>query len=82
MAPVAPAPAPQPAAPAPQPTVSGTVLVNAPAKGLKVFVDGEAVGETPYKRALPAGRHTIEVEGYGSQTVDVPPRQQIPVIFR
>lgn len=54
------------------PTRPGTVLVNAPARGRTIVVDGTASAyTTPARIELPAGSHLIEVDGYRGRTVEV-----------
>lgn len=47
-------------------TDTAPVVVRAPYDGATVYVDGKAVGETPYKAKLAPGKHYIwaEFEGY------------------
>lgn len=42
---------------------SGTLAVRTRAPGARVSIDGRFVGRTPLRIALPAGRHTLLVEG-------------------
>ncbi len=47
---------------------AGTIYIDSNLKGAQVYVDGKAVGETPYTRDdVSAGRHAIRVEKDGYQ---------------
>jgi hypothetical protein len=59
-----PAPAPLPPPPAPAPT-TGTVNVRSTPYLSEVFVDGDSMGYTPAKIALPPGKHSFRVEKPG-----------------
>jgi hypothetical protein len=57
--------APPPAQPPPPPTTTGTVSVRSTPYLSEVFVDGDSMGYTPAKIALPQGKHTFRVEKTG-----------------
>jgi len=59
-----PAPPPLPPPPAPAPT-TGTVNVRSTPYLSEVFVDGDSMGYTPAKIALPPGKHSFRVEKPG-----------------
>jgi len=63
-APSQPAPPPLPPPPAPAPT-TGTVNVRSTPYLSEVFVDGDSMGYTPAKIALPPGKHSFHVEKPG-----------------
>ncbi|MBZ5656726.1 MAG: PEGA domain-containing protein [Acidobacteriia bacterium] len=56
---------PAPPAPSPAPLATGTVTVRSTPYLSEVFVDGESMGYTPAKIALPPGKHTFRVEKPG-----------------
>jgi hypothetical protein len=64
--------APPPAQPPPPPT-TGTVNVRSTPYLSEVFVDGDSMGYTPAKIALPPGKHSFRVEkpGYRSWTKEM-----------
>lgn len=68
----APAPAPQPAPP-PAGASTGSVNVRSTPYLSEVFVDGDSMGYTPAKIALPPGKHTFRVEkpGYKAWTKEM-----------
>ena len=63
-----------------KPAPTGTLLVQASAQGVDVFVDGHARGAAPVTVQLPAGRHAVELRGHGAARtiiVEVAAGQQI-----
>ena len=52
-----------------QPTDIGYLNVRSSVDGLDVRIDGKASGKTPLAVELPAGRHTIEMSGFGLSKV-------------
>ncbi|MCA9674016.1 MAG: PEGA domain-containing protein [Kofleriaceae bacterium] len=54
----------------------GTLIVGSNVAGAQVMVDDQVVGVTPFRGAVPAGAHTVEVSAPGwstaSRPVDVP----------
>jgi hypothetical protein len=68
--PAEPAPAPPPS---PVPPTTGTVNVRSTPYLSEVFVDGDSMGYTPAKIALPPGRHNFRVEkpGYKAWTKEM-----------
>lgn len=67
------APEPPPPAPSAAPPSTGTVTVRSTPYLSEVFVDGESMGYTPAKIALPPGKHTFRVEkpGYKPWTKEI-----------
>jgi hypothetical protein len=55
----------EPASPPPAPPTTGTVNVRSTPYLSEVFVDGDSMGYTPAKIALPPGKHTFRVEKPG-----------------
>jgi hypothetical protein len=53
------------------PEQQGWLVVHTKPAGIQVSVDGHVVGQTPIAKALPPGRHTIELR-YGTATRVVP----------
>ena len=48
-----------------QPNDVGYLMVRSSVDGLDVLIDGKPKGQTPLAIELPAGRHTIEMKGFG-----------------
>ena len=69
----APEPAPQAPPPPPAPPTTGTVSVRSTPYLSEVFVDGDSMGYTPAKIALPPGKHAFRVEkqGYKAWTKEI-----------
>jgi PEGA domain len=69
----APEPAPQAPPPPPAPPTTGSVNVRSTPYLSEVFVDGDSMGYTPAKIALPPGKHTFRVEkpGYKAWTTEM-----------
>lgn len=78
---VEPEPPKPPPEPVPDPALNGSLLVNAPERGLSVSIDGSVRGKTPLQLKLPPGTYTVEVDGYGPKRVTVRTRQNSPAIF-
>jgi hypothetical protein len=53
------------------PEQQGWLVVHTKPAGIQVAVDGTLLGQTPFAKALPPGRHTIELR-YGTATRVVP----------
>ena len=49
-----------------RPPADGLLVVQSGVAGIEVLIDGRARGTTPLKVELPAGRHVIEMRGFGT----------------
>ena len=52
-----------------KPSDVGYLMVRSSVEGLDVLIDGKLRGQTPLAVELPAGRHTIEMKGFGLSKV-------------